>query len=275
MKKSLLFIIILSLTLPAACNQKEVVGDSEKSNRSHNNSKFIYDSIKISDSTKINEHTSASYSSTLLFLPTLEDKSLLDSIYIDHPGLTHFSKDSIRSYILKSQQKYYDSIKVQTTNFRIEGNPSRKWYYNYRMKLLGKTNRFLQLQYYKSSYSGGAHGNYSYREKIIDLNNKTIVRLRDITSMPEKRLQDLLLKNLDTYESDASDSVGKIKNSDLLLVEEIPLTENFYFDHHNIYFHYSPYEIAAYAAGDIIIPISWEDLKPTIEPYFLERIGLK
>ena len=48
----------------------------------------------------------------------------------------------------------------------------------------------------------------------------------------------------------------------------------FYFDQNNLYFHYSPYEITAYAAGDVVIPISWQDLASTLTPEFKKRIGL-
>jgi Fe-S cluster assembly protein SufB len=55
----------------------------------------------------------------------------------------------------------------------------------------------------------------------------------------------------------------------------VPATDNFYFDQKNLYFHYSPYEITAFAAGDIIIPISWDELKGTLNEEFKERMKIK
>ena len=60
-----------------------------------------------------------------------------------------------------------------------------------------------------------------------------------------------------------------------LIINKRDSTENFYFDDKNLYFHYSPYEIAAFAAGDITIPVSWEDLKGTLNAEFKERMKIK
>ena len=72
----------------------------------------------------------------------------------------------------------------------------------------------------------------------------------------------------------ANSGTEEVKNSDMLLVDKIPVTDNFYFDEKNLYFHYSPYEIAAFAAGDITIPIPWTDLAGTLNEEFKSRNGL-
>ncbi len=92
--------------------------------------------------------------------------------------------------------------------------------------------------------------------------------------MPKARLEALLMKNINTIPSGTTDSQGAVKNSDMLLLKTIPANENFYFDEKNLYFHYSPYEIAAFAAGDIIIPVSWEELKGTLTSQFKERMKI-
>jgi len=61
----------------------------------------------------------------------------------------------------------------------------------------------------------------------------------------------------------------------MLLVDVIPATDNFYFDDKNMYFHYSPYEIAAFAAGDLVIPVSWQELKGSLNPEFKERMSIQ
>lgn len=125
-----------------------------------------------------------------------------------------------------------------------------------------------------SSYEGGAHENYGFAERVFDLKTNAKVKLTDITTMPKARLEALLMKNINNILSGTTDSEGAVKNSDMLLLETIPANDNFYFDEKNLYFHYSPYEIAAFAAGDIVIPVSWEELKGTLTPQFKQRMKI-
>ena len=101
------------------------------------------------------------------------------------------------------------------------------------------------------------------------------MQLSDITTMPTAMLSSLLKKNLNKKPSGTTDSQGEVDNSEMLLVKVIPPNRSFYFDEKNLYFHYSPYEIAAYAAGDIIIPVSWDELKGTLTEQFQERMKIK
>ncbi len=93
--------------------------------------------------------------------------------------------------------------------------------------------------------------------------------------MPSGAIEAILMKNINTIKSGTTDENGEVKNSEMLLVDKIPVSDNFYFDDKNLYFHYSPYEIAAFAAGDITIPVSWEELKGTLNAEFKERMKIK
>ncbi len=140
------------------------------------------------------------------------------------------------------------------------------------MKLKSLSEDFLQIEYLFSSYEGGAHGNYGFSERVFDLKNNKKVQLKDITTIEKTKLEELLKKNIDKIPSGITSGQETMKNSDMLLEDVIPANDNFYFDDKNLYFHYSPYEIAAFAAGDIVIPVSWEDLKGTINPQFEDRV---
>ena len=125
------------------------------------------------------------------------------------------------------------------------------------------------------SYEGGAHDNYGFSERVFDLKNNKKIDLKDITSMQKNKMEALLKKNINKINSGTTDEKGKVNNSEMLLVDVVSPSENFYFDDKNLYFHYSPYEITAFAAGDITIPISWEELKGTLVPEFKNRMNIK
>ncbi|MDF2551234.1 MAG: hypothetical protein K0R77_509 [Chryseobacterium sp.] len=236
--------------------------------------KFFVDSVKLSDSAKVNNLLSLKYEAKMLVFPTLKDKALLDSIYYDKKGITDFSKQGLQKFLDKDKDQYFASVKGKDNDWIADIQHPQTWDTGSFMKLKSHSNDFLQIEYMYSSYEGGAHGNYGFVERVFDLKNNKRVALKDITTMPKARLEALLMKNINNIPSGTTDSQGAVKNSDMLLLESIPASDNFYFDDKNLYFHYSPYEIAAFAAGDIIIPVSWEELKGTINEQFKERMKI-
>lgn len=236
--------------------------------------KFVVDSIKLSDSAKINNLLSLKYEAKMLVFPTLKDKVLLDSIYYDKKGILDFSKQGLQTFLDKDKNEHFASVKEKNKDWIVDIQHSQTWETGSFMKLKSHSNNFLQIEYMYSSYEGGAHGNYGFAERVFDLKNNKRVTLKDITTMPKARLEALLTKNINNIPSGTTDSQGAVKNSDMLLLDAIPANDNFYFDDKNLYFHYSPYEIAAFAAGDIVIPVSWDDLKGTLTPEFKERMKI-
>ena len=69
---------------------------------------------------------------------------------------------------------------------------------------------------------------------------------------------------------------GDLENgqAEMLLVKEIPLNNNFYFDQENLYFLYNQYEITAYAAGTVLIKIPFTEIKPLLTPEFKASLKL-
>lgn len=275
MKKTLSILVFSALFAVTSCKKTDSQNNSQ-SNTSEvkETEKFVVDSVKLSDSVKINNLLSLKYESKMLVFPSIKDKTLLDSIYFDKKGITDFSKQGLQTFLDKDKNEYFVSVKEKDNDWIADIQHPQNWDTGYFMKLKSNTNDFLQIEYMFSSFEGGAHGNYGFSERVFDLKNNKKLTLKDITTMPKARLEALLMKNINTIPSGTTDSQGAVKNSDMLLLKAIPANENFYFDEKNLYFHYSPYEIAAFAAGDIIIPVSWEELKGTLTSQFKERMKI-
>lgn len=275
MKKTLSILVFSALFAVTSCKKTDSQNNSQ-SNTSEvkETEKFVVDSVKLSDSVKINNLLLLKYESKMLVFPSVKNKTLLESIYFDKKGITDFSKQGLQTFLDKDKNEYFASVKEKDNDWIADIQRPQNWDTGYFMKLKSNTNDFLQIEYMFSSYEGGAHGNYGFSERVFDLKNNKKLTLKDITTMPKARLEALLLKNINTIPSGATDSQGAVKNSDMLLLKTIPANENFYFDEKNLYFHYSPYEIAAFAAGDIVIPVSWEELKGTLTPQFKERMKI-
>ena len=231
---------------------------------------MIIDSVVVKDSLREGTSLDFSQSDLVLVFPKIKNKTLLDSIYFNYPYLKDYSKNGIQQFLKASTSNQFSKMKLENkgnTEYTERYSSERK------MKLISIDENFLQLQYFQSVYSGGAHANYSFINRVYDLKNNKKLNLNDITDMSNEKLSALLRKNIDQFPGKASDGKNVIANSEFLLVDQIPVNNNFYFDEKNLYFHYSPYEIAAYAAGDIIIPISWEDLRGTLPPDFKKKLN--
>ncbi|REC46491.1 RsiV family protein [Chryseobacterium pennipullorum] len=272
MKNTIAVLALSSLFAFSACTKKESkTEDSQeiKTSEKADAKPISVDSVRINDTLKANKLLSVSFSSKLLVFPEIRDKKLLDSIYFNKKGITDYSKTGLESFLRKEKAEFFKGSKDWNAN----RDSATEWFSDYTMNLKYSINDFIHIEYSESSYYGGAHGSYDYFERVFDLKNNKKVTLADITTISKKNLETLLMKNVDKIPSGAAESEGK--NSDMLLVKQIPTDADFYFDDHHLYFRYNPYAIASYAAGAIIIPVSWEDLKGTLKPEFKERMKIK
>ncbi len=272
--KNIMAALALSALIIVSCKKTENSSTETVKNDSVQGNTFTIDSIKVSDSLKLSDSLKVKYSATMLVFPDIKDKTLLDSIYFGEKGIRDFSKNGIQAWLEKDKNEYFNNIKKDSKDWISDMNFSQEWYSDTGMKLKSKLNDYMHLQYIWGSYEGGAHDNYGFSERVFDVKNNKRLQLKDITNVPTRKLEAMLLKNINKINSGTTDNNGAVNNSEMLLVDVIPATENFYFDEKNLYFHYSPYEIAAFAAGDIIIPVSWEELKGTINPEFEKRMRI-
>lgn len=273
MKNTFVYILFSTAFLLSACKKTETKTTETKTEITAPE-KFVTDSVKLNDSVKFNEMLSVDYSAKMLVFPTIKDKSLLDSIYYDKKGITDYSKLGLQTFLEKDKTDFFSSIKEESKEWISDIDRPQTWESGSFMKLISQSDDFLQIEYLYTSYEGGAHGNYSFNTRVFDLKNNRKLDLKDITTMPKGRLEELLMKNINKIPSGTTDSDGAVNNSEMLLVDVIPANKDFYFDEKNLYFHYSPYEIAAFAAGDIIIPVSWKELDGTINPEFKKRFKI-
>jgi len=118
-----------------------------------------------------------------------------------------------------------------------------------------------KLQTYQGSYSeytGGAHGIYGLGCDVFDL------------TTGEKILEEDLF--IDDYSSQLCDILAEAVELSLPEEDREALfgspepNGNFSVSEEGITWVYNPYEIAAYSSGIIEVPVSWEALKPILQP---------
>lgn len=144
--------------------------------------------------------------------------------------------------------------------FSYEENHSVEVFYN--------RNQLLTLGFWTYWFGGGAHGNYATELRSYDLQNRK-----------ELLLEDVFLPGYDQKLTPYLDKAARSKFSipkneplgNTLFENTIPATENFGLTGRGVVFNYPPYEIAAYAMGEIRLFVPYSDIKHLLQPAFVER----
>lgn len=269
MKNLLALSILFSITF-ISCNKGKNPGENTKETDEqiiNKTAHFPLDSIKVNDSLQIVKNLSVGFQSTMLIFPTIKNKTLLDSIYAPQDiCLETYSKASLTQALNEKKQEFFKEQKESLVNFKPEF--AQNWNNNSDMKLFLRDNGFLTIQYSVDGYTGGAHGFYNETYKVFDLKNNRTVQLTDIVSNEDSKIWNPVL--MDNFTHNDGDK-GQVE---MLLVKQIPLNNNFYFDKENLYFLYNQYEITAYAAGTVLIKIPLSDIKPLLTDEFKSRQNL-
>lgn len=127
---------------------------------------------------------------------------------------------------------------------------------------------FYCKEIYSYSYDGGAHGYYNYAYINYDMLNNTCIDIKDIYSsfgVSKAVLAGLINANVrKKFNVDLNISLKDIEDGGFI-VEDIPVSDNFYLCKKGIVFVYNPYEVASYASGVINVLVPWSDLKANIQ----------
>ncbi len=235
---------------------------------------FRVDSVIEEDSLTVFDSVTMRYSSKLLVFPDLHDKKILDSIYSHKKNIKDFSKTGLQKYLKDQKEDAYALVKsLQLTP--VKGQKG-KWENTSQMNLRSNKNGFIHIQYYENISENGDSDNYSYAEKVIDLKNSKKVQLSDLTDISAGRMSEILRKNICNTTMMQQMAKYDPRGFNLLASSNFPVTNNFYFDEKNLYFHYNINEITTrYTIGDLIIPVPWNDLKESINSDFQQRMKIR
>lgn len=121
----------------------------------------------------------------------------------------------------------------------------------------------LSLEFFRYDYSGGAHGNYGSTGASYDLRTGRRLRYADIFQPTATQQLPALLGEA------VRPLVGLAAGEPLdkqLFVKQMPVTHNVYLTAGGAVFIYQPYEIAAYAQGEVRVFLPLAALRPLLRP---------
>ena len=124
----------------------------------------------------------------------------------------------------------------------------------------------LSVGYSTYSYTGGAHGNHATTLATYDLGQKKALTLTDVFLPKFEKTINKALANTARRQFNMKPNEPLSNN---LFGNSIESTPNFCITAKGITFLYNPYEIAAYAMGEIELFIPFAEVKSVVNPRFL------
>lgn len=192
------------------------------------------------------------------------NKQLIHILFGEEYALQNLSfQEAAQQYTQAYKEEYLSDVtEPYLEQLKNEPDQMSHWY-NYEFQsqaeLISYQKDLLTLKTFTEMYSGGAHGMYSTNYFNFDLRNKALIYLADVFEEGyQTRLVELLLAQL------KEDFQTEDLTEHMITASDVYPTENFLIGAEGITFCYTPYEIAAYAAGEIEVTLSYKQLKPLL-----------
>ncbi len=142
------------------------------------------------------------------------------------------------------------------------------YYDEYSVQVLFENTNIVVLKALLSNYSGGAHGMYYYIYYNIQKATGNKIGLHNVLNVDSLFLSNTIEKSARKYFNIKPNE----QLSNRMLVDKIPITENFYITDTGIIFSYHPYEIASFADGQVELLVSFNDLHLLIKEDNLNKL---
>lgn len=293
MKKSLLTILISSVFLLSACNEKETQAISAKLQQAEQTITQLNQELAKSqqnltalqeEKSKLQTQIPALDVEIVPFFSkseqvkssanTEQDRESSDLSYFTSIAKTHYDwLDNllIRNTLLKTEDKINNQITGTEKDDALK--LLEKAYQESKAELIeaggigisdtsqmvysGQRGNIATFTQYLSNYTGGAHGEYGTNYLNVDLTKKTVISLDSLMSKAHQDQAKSLLWNayLERTHMVAQDE----KAEPFTAKADFHLVDNFYFADDGIHFVYPVYELGPYAEGEITLVLYWND----------------
>lgn len=180
-------------------------------------------------------------------------------------------KASLAEIMKESVAGYEEQIKSDSQNTEKFIWCARE--YNIIPQYFGHYKNIEQFEVLYYEFLGGAHGMYSTQYLLFNDKNERVTLDKIIQAEKKEALYDLVLKAYLKYSEVSSveeyfkkeiylsfDANQEGQSADKTLREALVL-DNFYFDENGLNFSYSPYALAPYSEGEVILTLPYADLK--------------
>lgn len=166
------------------------------------------------------------------------------------------SLENSKDQLLTLWQYWYDKDYEEVKNFQTTENNYIK-----SINYLGQRKNVVTFGESTYSYKGGAHGMFENRYFNIDIQRKMLITLNDVFAEDKQEgLTNLLWDNYEDHYA-VIDGENKLTFKDR---KDFYISKEFYFTPYGVHFVYPTYELGPYAAGEIQLKLSWDNIQELI-----------
>lgn len=228
------------------------------------------------DSVKFKPTMEASATSTWQILQSKDagtEGTFIDAVIKAALGCDSLKQNDIVQCLLAQDKSYFDAYKQDMAELDSEmlASPTANYSSDLNIWICYNDNGIVGINQFNSSYSGGAHGMYQSSYTVIDARSRKMFKLDDVLKPADSIAMSNVLagKVRETYKLQPGTSLTEV-----LFEDKVMPTGNFMLTHKGILFCYGPYEIAAYAMGEVKLFVPYTEIRAMLQPAFVKRMGL-
>ncbi|HOY19980.1 MAG TPA: DUF3298 domain-containing protein [Haliscomenobacter sp.] len=175
-------------------------------------------------------------------------------------SLAQVYKNPEKAYVVE-QKKFFVDYHAEVEGMMEDDQDAAFLNYDFEksMEVLFNQDNLLSIATVDYSYAGGAHGNYGSACASFDLEKKKKISLEDVF----KPNYEATLTQALTAAAKKKFNVQDLE--EVLFVKEVEPNGNFFLTGKGICFNYVPYEIGAYAAGELKFFVPFTELKTVLK----------
>lgn len=161
----------------------------------------------------------------------------------------------------------YKSNAASIDSASMNGGPSWQWSAESGSVVTWNKWPYLVIEDWVYDFTGGAHGNGGSLFSVYDLSQSKKLTPADVFKPGYKPVVTAALEK--SYRKKYKVPANQTLTDAGLQVKKIEPGDNFFLTSHGVGFSYTPYEIAAYAAGQITLFVPWADIKTVVREEYL------
>lgn len=184
------------------------------------------------------------------------------------PGLK--SGETPASLLKNGADSFFTSYKSNASTIdsaSMNNGPSWQWSTQSGSVVTWNQWPILVIEDWVYEFTGGAHGNGGSMFTAYDLSKQRKLRLADVFKPNYKSVLTAALDK--SYRKKYKVPASQSLTEGGLFVKKIEPNSNFFITSRGAVFSYTPYEIAAYAVGQVTLFVPWEDIKTVVQPDYL------
>lgn len=158
---------------------------------------------------------------------------------------------------------------VDTNDLKKGAGASWNWDAQHSVRIVWNAYPLVAFEISDYAYTGGAHGNHGSSFTVVDLARKKQLGLDDVFKPGYKAVLGTALEN--SFRKKYNVPAGEPLDKQYLFDKHIAPNDNFFVTDKGVVFCYTPYEIAAYALGQITLFVPFGDVKTHVNEAYLTK----